>query len=224
MGAPKKPRAKKAKPPATMKEAAAMANAPKGQQRIAVDDRDVQRIHASHEVPRPMSDAAFKVAAAQAAREHNKIKAIEAEIHDFANGARCTPQGMPLPSRKAEIRALRESSEKLDREIAEEAHLILTPCIELHDVNRGIVTIYLDDNGIEGEKVKERRMTDAERKKASEGAPFAPPVGEPEAIDEDAPAESHGSALDDRETPSQRQGGLPFGTGDDDAEPEEDDS
>jgi hypothetical protein len=206
MAGKKGPRAKKSKAPATMKEAAAMANAPAPKQtKIAVDDRDVQRIHASHEVPRPMSEAAFRVAAAQAAREHNKIKAIEAEIHDFANGARCTPQGEPLPSRKAEIRSLRESSEKLDREIAAEAHLIVTPCIEFHDPNRSTVTIFIDDNGEPGEQVKVRRMTDVERKKAQEGAPFAPPSGDAVDLDEDAP---HGSVLDDRENEDERQGGL----------------
>lgn len=154
------------------------------QTRIAVDMRDVARIHAEHEVPRPMSEAAFRVASAQAAREHNKIKRIEAEINDFSNGARCTPQGEPLPSRKDEIKALKESSSKLDREIEAESHLILTPCIELHDVNRGIVTVYIDDNGEPGDKVKEARMTPEQRKRAGE-SPFAPPTGERVNVDQE---------------------------------------
>lgn len=146
------------------------------QTRIEVDMRDVVRRHAEHEVPRPMSEAGFRQTAAQSAREHNKIKAIEAEIEDFAKGKRMV-QGEERPSRKDEIKQLRESTTKLDRELEAESHLILTPCIELHDVNRGVVSIYIDDNGEPGEKVTERRMTAEERKRAGEPV-FAPPSGE----------------------------------------------
>jgi len=217
MGAPKKPRAKKAAEPKTMKEAAAMANAPKGQQRIAVDSRDVQRIHASHEVPRPMSDAEFMLTASQAAQAQAEAETIDSEIQAFVNEKRVNPQGVELPSRKDAAKAARKLSHKLLREVKAKAHLVVTPCIEVHDLNRGVVTIYLDDNGVEGEKVKERRMTDVERKKAQEAAPFAPPTGEPVELDEDT---KHGSVLDDRETEEERQGGLPFGSGDDDDPPE----
>ena len=175
------------------------ASAANGKQtRMQVDMRDVVRKHAEHDVPRPMGEAAFRVAAAQSAREHNKIKAIEAEIEDFAKGKRMV-LGEERPSRKDEIKALKESSAKLDREIEAEAHLILTPCIELHDVNRGIVTIYTDDNGEPGEKVKERRMTPEERKRAEEASPFEPPDGPAVTLDDDdsgAPVESYGDGAD----------------------------
>lgn len=171
------------------------ASAANGKQtRMQLDMRDVVRKHAEHEVPRPMSRDALLFASAQTAREHNKIKRIKAEIHDFKNGKRCTAQGEPLPSRKDEIAALEESTAKLDREVEEECHLILTPCIELHDVNRGIVTIYTDDNGEPGEKVKERRMTPEERKRAEEASPFEPPDGPAVTLDDDdsgAPVESY---------------------------------
>jgi hypothetical protein len=163
--------------PEAFKGAVAASEAKGRQTRIQIDMRDVRRVQAEHEVPRPMSDAAFKVASAQTAREHNKIKRIQAEIKDFKYGKRCTPQGEPLPSRDEEIKALEKSTAKLDREVEEECHLILTPCIELHDVNRATVTIYVDDNGEPGEKVKERRMTPEERKKAEEASPFEPPDG-----------------------------------------------
>lgn len=166
------------------------ASAANGKQtRMQLDMRDVRRVDGvEHEVPRPMSRDALLFASAQTAREHNRIKRIKAEIQDFANGKRCTPQGEPLPSRKDEIRALEESTAKLDREVEEECHLILTPCIELHDVNRGIVTIYTDDNGEPGEKVKERRMTPEERKRAEEASPFEPPDGPAVTLDDDSGA------------------------------------
>ncbi len=162
-------------------EEKAEAKTPKGrkkkgeQMRLVADARDAVRISAVHEIPRPMSRDALLLASGQAAREHNKIKRLEKEIYDFANGKRFGPGGKEEPSRKEEIKALKESSAKLDREVEAEAHLIETPCIEIHDVNTRIVTIYVDDNGEPGEKVKERRMTPEEEAKALKSAPFEPP-------------------------------------------------
>ena len=172
----------------------AEAKAPKGrkkkgeQMRLVADARDAVRISVVHEIPRPMSRDALLLASGQAAREHNKIKRLEKEIHDFAHGKRFGPKGKEEPSRKDEIKALKESSAKLDREVEAEAHLIETPCIEIHDVNTRIVTVYVDDNGEPGEKVKERRMTPEEEAKALKSSPFEPP-------DDDAADPPEGDAV-----------------------------
>lgn len=151
------------------------------QARLPIDAPDIVRKHVTHEVARPMSQEAFAVTAGQAAREHNRIKALQKEIHDFANAPQRDPKtGAEKPSRKKEIAALMVSSAKLDREVEAEAHLIECPCIEVHNPNTRTVTVYLDDNGIEGEKISERVMTVEEFEAAVKSRPFDPPMEPPE--------------------------------------------
>ena len=164
----------------------------KGEQtRLRVDARDAVHIKAVHEIPRPMSEEAFRIAAAESARQHNKITRIEKEIRDFSHARRKDEEsGADLPSRKDEIKVLRETSAKLDREIEAESHLIETPCIEVHDVNRRTVTVYADVEGSLGVEVKAPRpMTDLEFERASKGTPFEPaaPLDAPEGGQEEAP-------------------------------------
>ena len=165
------------------------------QQRIALDDRSVIYKTVTREIARPMSPEAFRLAAAESARAHNKIKRIEKEIYDFANGPRPGegPEGEDLPSRKTEIKVLTERATKLDREVEAEAHLVDSECIEAHDLNRNTVTTYLAlPGGERGTIVDERAMTDDERRSAESSAPFASgpidvPDGERETVDDEEP-------------------------------------
>lgn len=157
-------------------------NKAKGEQtKLKVDDRSAIHKPVRIEVARKMSPEAFDTAASESARAHNKIKALEKEIRDFARAPRPGegPDGEDLPSRKDEIKALVEKTTKLDREIEAESHLVDTDCIEVHDVNRNTVTVYVSEAGALGEKIKERAMTPDERRQAEEAAPFAPPIEAP---------------------------------------------
>lgn len=165
------------------------------QARLPIDAPDIVRKHVTHEIPRPMSPEAFAATAGQAAREHNRIKNLEKQIHDFANAPQRDPKtGAEGPSRKKEIASLKVSSAKLDREIEAEAHLIDAPCIEFHNPNTRTVTIYLDDNGEPGERIRDREMTAEEFEAACKSRPFDPPMDPPEGDGVSVEVEAPGDA------------------------------
>lgn len=137
----------------------------KGEQlRMKVDSRDAVRVPAKHELHRPMTDAEWHEQTEMHFRERVELMGLEDRIAKLK---------ADLGPRIAE---LKKKTAQTARELDAHEWLTLTDCIELHDVNTRMVTVYADVGGELGAQViPSRPMRDDERERALKTSPFEPP-------------------------------------------------